>query len=315
MNSNGQLPVILSRPHGGLSVPSEVEARLAVTDVALYNDCDLWVDQLFDFDQSKYDRSSDLHTKQNDAKQNSVGETEAVLETISMPIARALIDVNRPPEWLGKSDGPVKTQTSYGEQIYKQPLSFETQTQLMERYWQPYHKQIEVALQTHAQDVNLLIDCHNMAQHGPTAYRDAGQARPLICIANMGDHHGEPKPDRGWTSCPPWFARKAAEIAEELFHDMKLLEPEQDRSIPTVLLNSPFGGSYILRKNLNLGADGDYTNSNGVRKPIGIMIEVNRGLLVGDQYATRAIAPPNEQRIDMVRQRLYQWTKQLVQYL
>ncbi len=43
------LPLIQSLPHGGLSVPAEVVGRLAISETTLYNECDLWVDQLFDF--------------------------------------------------------------------------------------------------------------------------------------------------------------------------------------------------------------------------------------------------------------------------
>lgn len=68
MTSNGQLPVILNRPHGGLAIPSEVESRLAITNVALYNDCDLCVDQLFDFDQVESSHSSLEHKEQNDLR-------------------------------------------------------------------------------------------------------------------------------------------------------------------------------------------------------------------------------------------------------
>ena len=43
------MPVILSCPHGGLDIPPEVRNLLAIDDTVIYNECDLWVDQLFDF--------------------------------------------------------------------------------------------------------------------------------------------------------------------------------------------------------------------------------------------------------------------------
>ena len=43
------LPIIQSIPHGGLDIPVELCGRLAVSETTLYNECDLWVDQLFDF--------------------------------------------------------------------------------------------------------------------------------------------------------------------------------------------------------------------------------------------------------------------------
>ena len=294
------LPIILSRPHGGLSTPEEVESKLAIDQIDLYNDCDLWVDDHFDFQ----------HPDLSPHAPN--GYDSGILHQFSMPIARALIDVNRPLEWLEKPDGPVKTQTSYGRNIYHEPLSEEERQQLLDRYWWPYHHEADKALTHHAGEVKLFIDCHNMAQHGPTAYRDAGNARPLICIANMGDENGEIKPERGWTCCPPSLARAAAAIAEKLFADLTLLEPEKDKQIPTVLLNSPFGGSFVIAHHLRPEAAERFAEKTSVSPPTSIMIEVNRGLFVGDQTADTIMQPPNQERIKMIRERLYQWAAELV---
>jgi N-formylglutamate amidohydrolase len=232
-----------------------------------------------------------------------------------MPIARALIDVNRPLERLGTPDGPVKTRTSYGAAIYKEPLTQEMQQHLVDKYWRVYHNAVHDALEDHAGEVKLFIDCHNMAQHGPSAYPDAGQARPLICIANLGDTQGEPRPDFEWTLCSAEFAQKAAEIAEELFGDMELLEPELGLTVPTVLLNSPFGGSYIAAHHLNPQRSQQMAESTGHQPPTAIMIEVNRGLLVGDQTAGTAITPPNAERIRIIRRKLYQWAVRLMDHV
>lgn len=297
------LPIILSRPHGGLDTPPEIVDCLAIDQLALYNDCDLWIDQLFDFG---HDDLADLVPAQC---------TPGVLATESMPIARALIDVNRPLERLGTPDGPVKTRTSYGAPIYTEPLSDDMQQRLLDRYWWSYHNAIDSALQEHAGQAKLFIDCHNMAQHGPSAYPDAGQARPLICIANLGDAQGEPRPDFEWTLCSSEFALKAAEIADELFGDMELLEPEPGLTVPTVLLNSPFGGSYVAAHHLNPQRAQQMVESTGYKPPTAIMVEVNRGLLVGDQTAATAMTPPNEERIRIIRRKLYQWAVRLVEHL
>lgn len=294
------LPVLLSLPHGGLEAPSEVKDNLAITQRDLYNDCDLWVDALYDFSQ---------------VKPNGQNECAPILAATSTPIARALVDVNRPLSAMGHPDGPVKSQTSYGKTIYRSPLSEALQQQLVARYWQSYHDALSQALYEHAGQVKILIDCHNMAQHGPSAYADAGKTRPLICIANLGDAAGEVKPEYGWTHCPPGFARKAVEIAADLFADLPLLEPEIGKAAPVALLNSPFGRSYILTHHLNPEAAATFQRETGHRAPLGIMIEVNRGLLVGDQSDGTAMAPPNLERICAIRQRLYQWTVRLLELL
>lgn len=290
------LPVIISRPHGGLSVPAEVQQDLAIDQVALYNDCDLWLDQLYDFRPQTME--------QDDAR--------GVLAQFNMPIARALIDVNRPLEWLGKPDGPIKSQTSYGETIYKQPLTDDMIQLLLDKYWLPYHNRMETALQENAHAIQLLVDGHNMAQYGPSAYRDAGIKRPLICVANMGDENGEVKPERGWTLCPGWFARKATEIAANLFADMQLLEPEPGVTVPTALLNSPFGGSFVLARHLNPDKKLLFEEKYKRPLPFGIMIEVNRGLYVGNQHAQTEMNEPNHERIADIRLRLHEWLIQIL---
>src|SRR5436853_7471568 len=104
------LPLILSIPHGGLAVPAEVVDKLAIDETAIYNECDLWADQLYDFQQA------DL------APLTPPGYTTGVLAHVAMPIARVLVDANRDPTALKQPDGPIKTQTSYGQPIYKAPL-------------------------------------------------------------------------------------------------------------------------------------------------------------------------------------------------
>lgn len=302
MMSVQPLPVILSRPHGGMQTPPEVAHNLAITKRDLYNDCDLWVDELYDFSHP-------------DLAHSPSERGPGVLSVTQMPIARALIDVNRPLSSLGHPDGLVKSQTSYGKTIYKTPLDAATEQQLIERYWQPYHSQLTQSLYENAGKVKLLIDCHNMAQRGPSAYADAGQTRPLICIANMGDAQGEIKPEFGWTHCPPAFARQAVEIAAELFADLPLLEPGAEQPAPAALLNTPFGRSYILAHNLNPEAAAAFEHATGHKPPPGIMIEVNRGLLVGNQSGDTAMTPPNQARIRAIRRRLYQWIAHVLDLL
>ena len=301
------LPVILSRPHGGMQTPSEIAHNLAITKQDLYNDCDLWVDELYDFSHSDLANSAPTTAAPNGGP--------GVLAVTQMPIARALIDVNRPLSSLGHPDGPVKSQTSYGKTIYKTPLSSAVEQQLIKRYWQPYHDHLAQTLYEHAGQVKLVIDCHNMAQRGPSAYADAGRARPLICIANMGDADGAVKPEYGWTLCPSTFARQAVEIAAELFGDLPLLEPDAERPAPAALLNVPFGRSYILAHCLSPEAAATFQRETGHTLPPGIMIEVNRGLLVGDQSSETEMAPPNEARIREIRRRLYQWVGRVLELL
>jgi N-formylglutamate deformylase len=286
-------PVVQSIPHGGLEVPERVRGRLAIDGVTIFNECDLWADQLYDFDHS------DL------ADLRPAGQAPATLATVTMPVARVLIDANRPPDSLENPDGAVKTQTSYGNPIYRTPLRRDEQLDLLETYWRPYHDRLDGALRREVGRVRLLLDCHNMAQRGPDAYGDPGQVRPLVCVSNNGNRRGEIASKRSTVSAPPELARRAVEIAADLFADLELLEPNPEPT-PVAALNSPFAGGYILnqytssayQRSLGLGGENGY---------IGLMIEINRGLIVGNQRTDSPIQPPNQPQIAAVRRRLYQW--------
>jgi len=289
------LPVILSLPHGGLATPAEVVANLAIDATTIYNECDLWVDQLYDF------AHADLAGFVPD------GYTAGTIATVSLPMARVLIDANRDPNTLSNPDGPVKTQTSYGQPIYQQAIDEVTQQQLLDKYWQPYHQTLEAVRHKQAEKAKLLLDCHNMAQHSPAAYDFPGAARPFICLANLGDQQGEPLSQMGWTTCSAELLRESGRIAETLFADLALLEPVAGENVPIVALNWPFVGGYIIER---------YSQATLTRPQIPtIMIEVNRGLFVGDQRTDTPIKPPNLAQIAKIRQRLYQWAAQVAMLL
>lgn len=296
------LPFIQSIPHGGLDTPPEVHDLLALDEVDIYNECDLWAEQLFDFTHS------------------DLAATQATLATITFPIARAIIDVNRPPDPLDDPDGAIKSQSSYQNPTYYLPLSAPQREQLLDHYWTHYHTRLQDAIRTHADMTLLLLDCHNMAQRGPSGYAHAGAARPFVCIANFGNEQGESRLDQQGglqpVSAPPWLARAAAEIAGRLFADMDLLEPDGPRPA-TVALNYPFAGGYIARRYAlatnPYAADDDADTAP--RAPHALMVEVNRGLFVGNQTARTLITPPNQPCIAAVRQRLFHWAQEVAALL
>jgi hypothetical protein len=57
---------------------------------------------------------------------------------------------------------------------------------------------------------------------------------------------------------------------------------------------------------------GDGADDEFPRAPLGIMIEVNRGLFVGNQSEHTPVAPPNLERIAAVRERLRAWVTAIV---
>jgi formiminoglutamase len=272
------LPLILSLPHGGLAVPPEMHGRILIDEIAIRNDCDLCADELYDF----------AHP----------GLASGVLATVSMSIARVFIDANRRPDDLDNPDGPVKSQTSYGAPIYAEPPTRAEQQHLLARHWQPYHDRLAGAVAQQQGRAKLLLDCHNMAQHSPSAYAHAGAARPFICLANLGDGDGRPTAERGWTSCSPELIQAGARLAQEIFADLTLLEPGPGERPPVVAINWPFKGGYILEQH------------TAPHLPA-LMIEVNRGLFIGDQDAARP-SKPDQARIEEIRRRLLRWVQELV---
>lgn len=290
------LPFVLSIPHAGLDTPPELAGRTALDDVDIYNECDLWADRLFDF-----------------AAADSDGQ--GVLATVTTPFARALIDVNRAPDSLDDPDGVVKSRSSYGKEVYvAKPLPTE-RTAWRDKYWGDYHAHLGTALEAAQGRVRLLIDCHNMAQTGPSHYAYSGQARPFLCLANLGDVEGEPKD--GPVTLPGHLLRAAGEIAAPIFADLELLEPTGARPA-VVALNHPFRGGYIIRRHCRLTAASNAGTPNAGAAhgaPLALMVEVNRGLFVGNQGPRCAIQPPNVERIEAIRTRLERWAIRLAEIL
>ena len=294
-----QIPVVQSIPHGGMATPTVFGSRLAIDATDIYNEADLWTDSLYDFSRAAVPL--------------------ATLAAVTAPIARGIVDVNRPSDDLENPDGAVKAVSSYGRQTFAPPLVLPEKQQLIEAHWQPWHSALEEALVQNREHVKLLLDCHTMAQRGPTTYAFAGAARPLICIANLGDDQGEIRQTglfAGAVSAPPWFLRKAGEIAAELFADLALLEPDGDPP-SVVALNWPFAGGYIIKRYTALAnaAKPLPERNPGALAPWSLMVEINRGLYVGNQNASTPIAPPHEVRIAAIRDRLALWTQALCAHL
>lgn len=286
------LPIIQSIPHGGMDAPELLRDLLALDETAIYNECDLWVEQLYDFAPS---------TENPDAPGS--------LAVVTTLIARAIVDVNRPPADLQDPDGPIKAQTSYGTATWRRPLALDEKRLLLEQHHAPWHQALAAALTSHQGSVRLLLDCHSMAQRGPTTYAFAGEPRPLICLANLGGRDGEPLAGGEPVSCPGALLRAAAALAETHFGDLILLEADGPPP-PAVALNWPFSGGYILRRYTAGGAPTE-PRAPLAQAPLGIMVELNRGLYVGNQSAATPPAPPNLARVSLLRSRMLRWATDL----
>jgi N-formylglutamate deformylase len=262
------LPVALIISHASLACPPEIADRVALTSEDIFNEADVYTDQIFDLG-------------------------DAVAETLVFPYARCFVDVNRPndtalvdhPGLWRSGDGIIKRQTSYGVPVFKpgmQPDEAFEQT-LIGTYWQTWHAQLERI----ANDprIKLVIDCHSMAAQGPSHYSDPGALRPRTTVSNMGDAAGELESLRNRLTAPPALTRTFGRLLGEAVAGFEPLTPV---GIPN-LLNTPFWGGW------NVWSHG------GTRQPW-LMIEFNRGLYVGEQTAASPVRPPDQVRIAALRQ-------------
>ena len=188
------LPLLLSVPHAGTEVPPEAEPYCILTPAQIAADGD-----------------------------ESAAEIYALADHVethmTTDVARAIVDLNRAPDDF-RPDGVIKTHTCWQESVYSSFPPAEVVQGLLDRYWQPYHRQ----LQEHsASGRHLLgVDGHTMAAVGPLVGPDAGKPRPRACISND---------DR---TCPTeWLVTLQKSLA------LQLGGP--------VTINTPFRGGYITR--------------------------------------------------------------------
>jgi N-formylglutamate deformylase len=200
----GSIALLVSMPHVGADIPDDIAARLSPCALAKA-DTDWHLAELYGF----------------------LGEMGA--STIAARWSRYVIDVNRPPEDTNLYPGldttglcPVDT---FGrEQLYQDghaPSEAEVQ-QRLQRYWQPYHRQLRAELDRllSLHGAVLLWDAHSIASVVPRFFD--GRLPDL----NFGT--------AGGASCAPAMADAvlAAARAAERY---------------SIALNGRFKGGYITR--------------------------------------------------------------------
>lgn len=212
-----KLPIAVVIPHGGLTVPPEVVGRVALTDAQVFNEADVFAEQLFDF-------------------------RDRVLHWVSFPFARAVVDVNRPddPTKTRPGDGIIKHQTSYGTPTFHTNPDTQLEHQLIDTYWRTWHDQLAAISQDSR--VKLVLDAHTMAAVGPAKYDDPSALRPRCSVSNYGDPAGNQYFPDIPISAPPQLTHAFADIMTPLVADLPvLMPPGRDCTI-----NHPFYGGHGL---------------------------------------------------------------------
>ena len=149
-----KLPILISVPHAGLEIPSEVRTYNLLTQEEIICDGDEGASEIY-----------------------AIGSY--VQAYVTTNIARAFMDLNRSANDRGQ-DGVVKTHTCWDVPIYMGQLPEDLIEVMIRKYYQPYHEKLTLF----AADMKFGIDCHTMADIGPPISPDPGQKRPLVCLGN-----------------------------------------------------------------------------------------------------------------------------------
>ena len=187
------LPLLVSVPHAGLDVPARLRSRCVLTFDEIAADGDVGAREIYDI-------------------------ASHVRVFVRTDVARAVLDMNRPEEDRTK-DGVVKTHTCWDVPIWSGPLGEEDVTWLLEEHHRPYHAALGRGARA---PVELGLDLHTMAAHGPPVGPDPGMERPAVCLSNADG------------TCP----RAWIETLRDCFEAALARE---------IRINDPFRGGWITR--------------------------------------------------------------------
>ncbi|MHC4537047.1 MAG: N-formylglutamate amidohydrolase [Planctomycetota bacterium] len=148
------LPLIISVPHAGLTVPQEVSDYCVLSPEQILADSDEGAAEIYDLKSE-------------------------VTAHVTTDVARAVVDMNRAEDDRSR-DGVIKTHTCYNARIYRKSVPEDVVEILLERYYRPYHQRLSES----AADAKFGVDCHTMAAVGPPSATDSDCERPKICLSN-----------------------------------------------------------------------------------------------------------------------------------
>ncbi|HSH03638.1 MAG TPA: N-formylglutamate amidohydrolase [Anaerolineae bacterium] len=273
MSKREPAPVAIFIPHGGLAEPDELVGRHLLTAEQIFNEADVYAEQLFDF-------------------------RGRVKRWHYFPYARALLDVNRPADKYAhhrSGDGVVKWQTSYGAPVYRvvERPDDDEEAALVRKYWGPWDGHLAAAAADG--EIKLVVDCHSMAAVGPTQYDDPAAMRPEITVCNYGDERGEIYPPRGRITASGELTRLFAGLLAEAFEGVEPLVAAEGG----VAINRPFWGNWDLIGHAHEGQ-------------VWLMIEVNRALYIGEQSGDSPIVAADEVLLADLRERIWRAIEGLV---
>lgn len=174
--------VVFASPHSGSRYPVDMMTRTVLSDHMIRSSEDAFVDILFDC-------AADFGAR-----------------FIKAAVPRAYVDFNRSPDELdpalidgvrrqghnprvASGLGVIPRVVANGRAIYRGKLRFAEAKERLDRYWHPYHRQLQKLLsdahQYHGQAV--LIDCHSMPHEAVESVARTGGFKPDVVL---GDRFG-----------------------------------------------------------------------------------------------------------------------------
>lgn len=149
----GASPLLISFPHSGTFVPDDILGRLNPQARKL-QDTDWYVDRLYNW-----------------ARDFDAGMLVA-------NYSRFVIDLNRPPDnaalYSGHGTGLLPTQCFDGSEVYQANRRPDEQEETfrLQQYWQPYHEQLQSALDAIKQRFGfaILLDAHSIRTEVPLLF-------------------------------------------------------------------------------------------------------------------------------------------------
>jgi formiminoglutamase len=149
-----KLPILISVPHAGFEIPSEVKIYNLLTQKEIICDGDEGASEIYAIESH-------------------------VQAYVTTDIARAFVDVNRSANDR-RRDGVVKTHTCWNVPIYMDLLPEDLIEAIISKYYLPYHMKLTLF----SVGMKFGIDCHTMAEIAPPVSPDPGQKRPSVCLSN-----------------------------------------------------------------------------------------------------------------------------------
>jgi N-formylglutamate amidohydrolase len=225
-----KLPVLVSVPHAGLDVPTDVRRELLVDEAVLRNDADLAVDELY-----------------ADAPQSGATLLVALLSRYVVDLNRGVGDVDRwsvpdhPSPLADARRGVIWRLSTCGQPALARPLTLAALRDRIRRFHEPYHTALreELFALRAAHGHALLIDGHSMPAHGRGENGSAWRRRADIV----------PGCDGG-ASCAPELVSAACRFFRERGYSVAVDDPYRGGFI-TRNYGKPHEGIHALQIEVN----------------------------------------------------------------